>query len=520
MPAHPHPHLPGPQPEPASDGDDRTFAWYAGDHHIHTTFSRDAMYSVDDQVRRGQECGLDWMVITDHGGPDHAKLSVAAQAPAIAAARERWSPLVFQGMEWNIPGAEHATLIVPPHERTVGFLQEFERRWDGDVLAAHSNPGGPELIRHSVEGTDTARRLGLEALAWLRAELERGTVDTALVLSNHPMRTGRLAPSRIRQWRDAAPGLFVGWEGAPGHQAAALPAPYGRGRGRGQYDESPGTWSFPGYDALQYRTWGGFDAATARVGGLWDSLLAEGLPWWITANSDNHFDHMDTVVVGEPSRAFYEAHGHRGSPVETGRAQHGYVDFAPGFYSRTYVGAERREHRSVMAALRAGRAFVVHGGLLDAIEVRVRPGSGEGAAGPGVTFGARTRIARGDDVRVEVLLDPASRPNGAGEVPQVARVDVVVGTVTGKVADAEADLFEAPGTRVVETFEVPARARGRQRFEVVLRQVADPLYVRLRASDGRRCRADGHPLADEIGNSDPWADLWSYTNPVFVDVDG
>ncbi|PPK97684.1 histidinol phosphatase-like PHP family hydrolase [Kineococcus xinjiangensis] len=518
MPAHPHSHLPGPVQEAPSDGDDRRFSWYAGDHHIHTTFSRDAMYTIDDQVRRGQECGLDWMVITDHGGPDHQKLSVARQAPEIAAARERYSPLVFQGLEWNIPGAEHATVIVPPHERTVPFLEEFERRWDGDILAAASNPAGPRLLRHSTEGGELARRLGLEALAWMCAELERGTVDTALVLGNHPMRTGRLDPSRIRQWRDAAPGVFVGWEGAPGHQAAALPEPYSRARGRGQYDEFPGPLSFPGYDVDQYRTWGGFDAATARVGGLWDSLLAEGLPWWITANSDNHFDHMDTVVVGEPSRAFYEEHGHRGVPVQTGTPQHGYVDFAPGFYSRTYVGAQSRDHRAVMAALRTGRVFVTHGGLLDAIEARVRPGTGPGASGPGVTFGSRLRIDRGDDVHVELLLDPASVPNGAGEVPRVARIDVIAGTVTGRVADADADLFEAPGTRVVETFEVPARARGRQRFEFVLRGVADPLYLRFRASDGRHCRDDGHPLVDVIGDSDPWDDLWCYTNPVFVDV--
>ncbi len=84
---HPHSH---PHPLPADPvttaGDDREYAWYAGDHHIHTTFSRDAMYSVDDQVRRGHECGLDWMVITDHGGPDHAKQSVALQTPLIAQA--------------------------------------------------------------------------------------------------------------------------------------------------------------------------------------------------------------------------------------------------------------------------------------------------------------------------------------------------------------------------------------------------------------------------------------------------
>ncbi|MEZ0492798.1 PHP domain-containing protein [Kineococcus sp. TBRC 1896] len=512
--AHPHSHAHPLPADPASTpGDDREYAWYAGDHHIHTTFSRDAMYSVDDQVRRGHACGLDWMVITDHGGPDHAKQSVALQTPLIAQARRRHDVLVFQGMEWNIPGAEHATFIAPEHEGTPDLLQRFERTFDGEVLSARHNPGGPRRIQDTFEAGPVAEQLGLDALAWLAEELRTGPVGEALVLSNHPMRTGRVSPSKVRGWRDAAPGLFVGWEGAPGHQAAALPAPLGRGRGRGQYDEVPGPASFPGYDLDQYRTWGGFDAGTARMGGLWDSLLAEGLPWWITANSDNHFDIGDTVAVGNPSAEHYRRHGSRGEPVETGVVQHGYVDFAPGFYSRTCVGSTTRDYRSVMAALRSGRVFVVHGGLVRAVEGRVRTGPG-----PGVTFGARTTVERGGDVEVELRVDPATEANGSGEVPRSARWDVIVGTVTGRVADTDRDLFEAPGTRVVESFEVPARATGRQVFRTVLRNVADPLYVRFRGSDGRHADADGHPRVDRIGDSDPWDDLWCYTNPVFVDV--
>jgi hypothetical protein len=103
-------------------------------------------------------------------------------------------------------------------------------------------------------------------------------------------------------------------------------------------------------------------------------------------------------------------------------------------------------------------------------------------------------------------------------VPRSARWDVIVGTVTGRVADVDRDLFEAPGTRVVESFEVPAHATGPQVFRTVLRGVADPLYVRFRGSDGKHADADGHPRVDRIGDSDPWDDLWCYTNPVFVDV--
>jgi hypothetical protein len=94
------------------------------------------------------------------------------------------------------------------------------------------------------------------------------------------------SPHEIRNWRDADPRIAVGFEGAPGHQAAGLP--YGAASARGLYGNSPNANSFPGYPAESYRTWGGFDWMTATVGGLWDSLLAEGKPWWNRRHPGRH----------------------------------------------------------------------------------------------------------------------------------------------------------------------------------------------------------------------------------------
>src|SRR5689334_15387050 len=55
-------------------GDD--LRWLAGDHHIHTLYSGDAQYRVNDHVRHAAAYGLDWMVITDHGSVQHAKIGV------------------------------------------------------------------------------------------------------------------------------------------------------------------------------------------------------------------------------------------------------------------------------------------------------------------------------------------------------------------------------------------------------------------------------------------------------------
>ncbi|WP_330299052.1 hypothetical protein [Streptomyces sp. NBC_00503] len=102
-------------------------------------------------------------------------------------------------------------------------------------------------------------------------------------------------------------------EGAPGHQAAGLPAPTGPGWYRGHCSHKPSHASFPGYSLDAYRTFGGFDWMTATVEGVWDSMLSEGRPWWITADSDSHNVYTDTAV---PGRAVTSSrNGYNGDPV-------------------------------------------------------------------------------------------------------------------------------------------------------------------------------------------------------------
>ena len=91
------------------------FLWLAGDHHIHTQYSSDAVYRVADQARHARAYGLDCMVITDHGSVQHAKIGVEKVNPDIVAARDTIRDLLlFQGFEWNIPAAEHGTVFVHP----------------------------------------------------------------------------------------------------------------------------------------------------------------------------------------------------------------------------------------------------------------------------------------------------------------------------------------------------------------------------------------------------------------------
>jgi PHP domain len=480
--------------------------WLAGDHHIHTQYSGDAVYRVIDQARHARAYGLDWMVITDHGSVQHARIGVEKVNPDIVNTRDALRDLlIFQGLEWNIPAAEHGTVFVHPGRNEVAVLKEFENSFDGTVKGA----GAPTAANEA---------LAVSAIKFLGDSVRRRRVDGALFLANHPARRGVDSPHEFRAWRDADPSVAVGMEGAPGHQAAGIAEPSGPGGGRGAYDNDPGPASFPGYPLESYRTWGGFDWFTSTVGGLWDSLLAEGKPWGITANSDAHVIWLDTVNRGPnsdfPNNGFYN------DPVYGGVVLNGAGDFWPGYYSRTHVGATSRSYRAVMDGIRSGRVWVDHGGLIAGLDVRVRE-AGNRRKDSGTPLGGVFRDRRGTAVELTIEIDLAHTPNWAQFVPTLARVDVIRGAVTGRVGDA--DTFETPATKVVKSFDVAA-GTGKVSFTYSLGRIDEPFYVRVRGTDGKRTAPGYHgaavdpvgPAIDQVGNADPWVDLWFYSNPIWV----
>ncbi|MER5525353.1 PHP domain-containing protein [Streptomyces sp. NPDC002677] len=477
------------------------YLWLAGDHHIHTQYSSDAKYRVVDHVRQGNANGLDWMVITDHGSEAHAKIGVEKVNPDIVATREEIDDtLVFQGLEWNIPAAEHGTVFVHPGKNEVAVLKEFENSFDGSVKGASAS-------------TPANEALAISGLNFLAEQVQRRKVKDALFLANHPARKGIDSPHEIRAWRDAQPSIAVGFEGAPGHQAGGLPKPNGPGSARGIYDNSPSADSFAGYPLESYRTWGGFDWMTATVGGLWDSLLAEGKPWWITANSDSHNVYADAAVRGPNSD--FNANGRYNDPVYGGAISLTDTDFWPGQYSRTHVGASSFSYKAVMDGIRAGRVWVDHGGLISGLNAQLRSGSRE------VTLGGVLQVRKGSKVDLVIEISLANGPNWAQFVPALARVDVIQGDVTGAVSDK--DTFATPATKVVKSFEVN-KSTGSVKLTYSLGRLDKPVYVRLRGSDGNRSAVGIHgaavdpagPAIDVLGDADPWKDLWFYSNPMWV----
>jgi hypothetical protein len=400
--------------------------------------------------------GLSWMVTTDHGGPNHAKLNLEQAYPALLESRDFVPDLIqFYGMEFDTPGADHSSLIIPHSHDEADRLHEIEHGW------AKREAWPPDSLR------DTEPRM-IEALSFMR-DLERPPV----LIANHPSRSatglgvyGLDHPAEFRGWNDAAPEVAVGMAGAPGHQAAAVNPT------RFHPDSIP-----PRAGYRLHPTMGGFDQMTARLGGFWDSMLGEGRRWWITANSDSHVNWRD-----------------------------GGIDFHPGEYSKTYVFAEK-DHDDILDGIRGGRVFVTLGDLVSEVWVTAA------AAGEEASIGGELFVQAGADVEITIrVLDPDG-PNHGGHDPAVARVDAIVGEVMGPLDDPTVDTN--PTTHVAARFAEGEWTRdgGYLTMSLVLEDVRTDGYVRVRGTNG----GELEPAPDPRGE-DPWSDLWFYSNPIFITV--
>ena len=462
--------------------------WLAGDHHVHSRYSvgwerddadetatprpvlgGDAIYPTTTNAAMARRFGLEWMVTTDHGGPEHSKVNRDFAYPELLASREAIPEVIqFYGMEFDTPGADHSTLIIAHSERERDELFMLESRF------AKREPWPPDPAR------DTEARM-IEALRAMDALPEK-----PVVIANHPSRSatgmgrfGRTTPAELRAWNDAAPEVAIGMAGAPGHQGffefSRGPTPtrmeqyFGQlqiARPRGGYRQVP--------------TLGGFDQMTAVLGGVWDALLAEGRRWWITANSDSHI-----------------------------HASEGGIDFWPGEYSKTFVRA-RRHHDGILDGLRRGRVFVATGDLVTGLEIEVSRGDASVAM-----LGETLHVDGPGELRLRLRLEDPAEPNARGQVPDLARVDLIVGPVGPRPAAADPDTH--PGARVEARFD-PSTPGWTRRGEIVeiehVFEIDGPVYLRLRGTNTDELEPEPDPPIE-----DPWTDLWFYSNPVFVAVD-
>ena len=461
-----------------TEGKDADWQWLAGDTHIHSHWSPgydrtvspptpiqggDANYSTPTNASQARNYGLSWMVTTDHGGPNHAKFNLNQAYPELKTSRTLVPDVLqFYGMELNMPSMDHHTLIVPHSEEEASVLFDIERQFD----AREAWPEDP------TRNTSTS---ALKALAFIN-NLPR----LPLLFANHPSRSataigdyGLDEPSELRHYHDAAPNVYHGMEGAPGHQAATLTTNENFLNDAGHSHR--GFYTNPGAHTL-----GGFDQMTAIVGGLWDSLLGEGRRFWILASSDSHMHYADPVRPG--------------------------IDFWPGEFHKTYVWA-MPTYNSVLDSLRAGRIFVVAGDLIDNLEVIAT------ARDQQARIGETLSIVKDEDITLTIKFRDPDVLNAGGYNPHVQRLDVIVGEVAGSTPDQHADRNET--TKVwarldEDNWKIDNTVST---MSVTIPKINKNSYIRVRGTNTE----DLEPLMDKPGEN-PWFDLWFYSNPVFIEI--
>ncbi len=328
--------------------------WLKAETHVHSSFS-DGGHSVDELVDRAVADGCDVLAITDHTDSGLQAATPEYHA-ALAAGRKRQPGLVLlTGFEWNVPpgkGQDHAVLLVPPGLDAPEVWADFKRQFD-------------DLDK---EGEDP--ELAVAAFEWMRALSAEEKAGPPVMFLDHPSRRAASVDVVAKQLEflyDAGKGVFVGVEGAPGHQKATPLGAYGGAM------KPEDRW----------------DPSIAKPGAAWDRQLAAGRSLTgALATSDFHS----------------EANG----------------DYWPCQFSATWVYAPERSAVGVIQALRAGSFVGVHGGIARDVQLTLNSDGLPRAA----IAGEAVRLRTGTPVTIEVHLD-VPPTDWAGEPNRVDVVDLI-----------------------------------------------------------------------------------------------
>jgi hypothetical protein len=531
---------------PREDDQERAGAWVAGDFHTHTYLTDGShteadvlahafggSYATASGTVRVPGFGLDWMANSEHGGlgarnpfglswtaPSIQPPTVFLGNPYPAPNMYRWQSLrdysfpiieaarrvyrnnvIVQGVEWNVPRHEHAS---------VGFVT------DEPVSVASFEYTCDASDRDTSWGTPKMNATHLDAVACVQAlQNSRRTRLSSYMLLNHPSRKLLYSVAAIRDLNNAAPDVAFGIEGMPGHQKESF---------RGGYSNGP--YTDPNGNDITYkaRTYGGADYMLAHVGGLWDSLLSEGRHFWVFANSDFHSSAADAdFYPGEYAKSYTFANCRH----EDGRREDG----------RHEDGDNERDGRpcwsaaDVVNGMRSGNSFAVHGDLIDGLDFTAR--SRDDVA----TMGQTLEVRRGASVRITIRFK-SPQQNAVGDPASVVdHVDLIAGRVTGLIPKTLPDGTPNPAyatdtnptTEVAARFDASSLRRDGDWYVAtyVLRDVHENLYFRLRGTNLavntiNETDGQGNPLVDDLmGSNDASkarADLWFYSNAIFVRV--
>jgi hypothetical protein len=221
--------------------------WLQGDIHVHHLQHPEEWDAI---LGAARDAGLDFVASTEHADITFL-MDPAGRIPLL---RLRYPELVLlAGIEWNVPGAGHAVVIVERSPEEWSFLERFFERFD--------RFRDPSVVEgRSSDDTETWGSLdeARQALRWLAERAQEGQPRSVVYLC-HPSREGHLSDEEIT---DLVRSGMQGVEASPGHQK----------------------WDPPGTP----RTIDRYEPFVANVGGGYDRLSAEGLVAGLAAVSDIH----------------------------------------------------------------------------------------------------------------------------------------------------------------------------------------------------------------------------------------
>ncbi len=372
----------------------------------------------------------------------------------------------------------------------------------------------------------------------------------------------------FRDYHTAAPDVYFGFETQPGHQAGYDRGTYNAGRPTAGLYTYGGTGCYGGGEnSLPGRDFDGTPINPARflagadleaigdnqdpnkvtlcrpgVRTMWDAMLSEGRRFWFFGSSDWH------------SRGSF-------GPMDFEST----LDFWPGEYQDnvTFVidRPDRDPAQDIVDGLRSGNVYVTQGQLVNEVSFEAC------ARGQCATMGQTLQLAGGGQVQVTIrVTDPGAKSNSpysfpnpslkqigisqALNNPQVAHMDLIAGEVGPQLTPADPDYFNplAPNTtRIVASWENPELSTEQTEDQTYTltwtANFTNDGYVRARASNlppgtPNERDADGNPLSDALSDNivcddaacpphvfgvltadlEAWADIWLYTNPIFIDT--
>lgn len=526
--------------------------WMTGEYHVHTRQSNDAtspfmklenvlavafrntaaMAQMDpaacvSNIEYG--AAFDYLFLADHlrrsvadanGNDNGASLTpryvaIGQQQEKIAQLQEQGlynDQILYSGFEWDMPGLDHATVGIidgESDEIPLAGIHEFEwlyadQKEDPDTLFVGDTADdgqdlneeeafGPRKSTTSENGNGRANvDNAYDGIRWL---LEN--YPDSYALPNHPSRHagagGEVTIEHLRKLNDIAPEIVFGMEGMPGNQMA--------GSTRG---ELPNIYN-------------GADEMIAKTGGVWDALLSEGRRFWNFANSDFHFK-----VSGD------EKYSSGYWPSEYSR-NHTYVTPGPdGEY----------DYKDVVEGLRSGNSYSVYGELIDELDFTLK--SAESSA----TMGQSLPVEQGDLVTVTIKFQIPAQNNYAtikgsntgmdvSNAPALDHVDLIRGSVTGKVAESEYASVQSDAA-IVKTFaQADLGQPDAEGFYTLTYQApaTGDSYYRVRGTTVSDVDANGDPLADAVYegtsnnglrfdqiNDQNYSSLCFYSNPIFIEA--